>query len=512
VSSKTSFFSVAGIVLAAACLYWLLWGNIGLRLADEGFLWSNSICTLHGDIPMRDMQSYDPGRYYWNAFWMQWFGQGILGVRLAALVFQSMALACVVLVLRRVTKSWGLLLLMVLVVAAWMNPLHKVYDHSLSIMSVYVAVLLLEQPTIKRYFFTGLFISLAAIIGRNHGLYNVLIFTMLGIYIHFKISKNAASRKIIALLGGITTGYLPMLIMLAVIPGFFDAAIVYSIHWLENLHATNITLPVPWPWAIDYRGLLPVFRMCAFLIGGLFILLPLYYACVAVNLSCRESTFEKNDYKTVVVASFFVGTVYLHYAFSRADLGHLALGIHPFLLGMMALSINRNRMRWQTCAATAVLVISTVLTVGVNSPRYIQYISPSSYQLRQVQGDRLWVDRETLDIIDAVTTIHGRLGPGETMLFAPRWPGLYAVLGQRSPIWETFFLVKQLPEKEKQMVTQLKHSQTPLIILGDVPLDQRDDLRFRNTHPILYRYISDHYEPISEPSLPVAYQLWQRKS
>lgn len=508
---KSSFIFIFIITLLATGLYWCLWGNIGLRLADEGLLWYNSVRTLHGDIPMRDLQSYDPGRYYWNAFFMQWFGEGILGVRLSILVFQSFAFACAVLILRRVIRSWGLLLFMIILVAMWMFPIHKAYDHSLSIMSVYVAILLIEHPTMKRYFFTGVFIGISAVIGRNHGFYNLLIFAALSVYIYFTINKDKTCSKITLLAGGIIIGYLPMLVMLAIIPGFFDGAFIYPARYLANLQTTNITLPIPWPWRINYYDLSSISRISSFLIGSLFVIIPLYYICVAVSLFRHQPRQSKEPEKAVVIASFFVGIIYIHYAFSRADLGHLALSIHPFLLGSMALAVNKNRRWWQIYGAVGLLAVSTAFTVGINSPYYAKYTSPGSFQVRQIQGDSLWIDPSTTGIIDVAIAVQERLAFGESLLIAPHWPGLYAVLGQESPVWETYFLVKQLADKQEQMITQLEKNNTSLIILGDVPLDQRDDLRFSNTHPILYKYITKYYIPIAEPRLPSNHQLWQRK-
>ena len=509
--NRKSVFSVLVTVVLGVGLYWCLWGNIGLRLSDEGLLWYNSVRTLHGDIPMRDLQSYDPGRYYWNAFFMQWLGEGILGVRLAILIFQSLAFACATLILRRVTKSWGLLLIMVAIVATWMLPVHKAYDHSLSIMSIYVAVLLLEKPTLRRYFFTGIFIGISAFMGRNHGFYNVLVFAMLSVYIYFKIDKDKISSKITLLAGGIAIGYLPMLVMLLVIPGFFDGAFIYPARYLANLQATNIVLPIPWPWVIDYHSLPPIIKTGAFITGCLFVISPIYYACMAVRILCQKPTSNVEPEKAVIIASFFVGIVYIHYAFSRADLGHLALGIHPFLLGVMAIVVNKSRTWWQTYGAVSLLVVITIVTVGISSPYYAKYTSPSSFQVKEIQGDKLWIDSYTNGIIDTATAIKGRLALGETLLVVPHWPGLYPVLGQQSPVFETYFLVKQLTDKQEEMVAGLKKNNTSLIILGDIPLDGRDELRFSNTHPILYQYIIANYIQVAEPRLPPTHQLWQRK-
>jgi hypothetical protein len=510
VKRRIFFISISTICIAA--LYWLLWGNIGLRLADEGLLWYNSVRTLHGDIPILDLQSYDPGRYYWNAFWMKLLGEGILGVRVAILIFQAMAFACTMLILRRVITSWWMLLILGAVIAAWMLPIHKAYDHSFSIFSVYAALLLIEKPVIKRYFVVGVFIGLSAVFGRNHGFYNLIIFAALTVYIYFTLNKTQTVAKLRAMVAGICLGYLPALIMLVVIPGYWEGAYVFIARYMLNMQGTNITLPIPWPWKVDYGHLPTVYKISGFIIGSLFLLIPIYYTCVAVWLLRSSIKVQLQPTRAITIATFFVGIVYIHYAFSRADIGHLALGIHPFLLSIMAIVMGICSRAVSHLFTLLILVVATTFSVGLYTPFYAMYsAAPGTWQEQQVQGDILWLDRDTATIINSATNLSRQLEPGETMLIAPHWPGLYAVTGQISPIWETYFLVNQLPDKQEEMIRNMKMKKVKYIIRGDVPLDGRDDLRFRNTHSLLYKYMEENYHPIDQKGFPANYQVLQEK-
>jgi hypothetical protein len=83
--------------------------NVDINLADEGYLWYGTWRTSLGEVPMRDFQSYDPGRYYWSAIWSKMFGSGIISLRIAISLFQILGLSLGLSALRRVTRSWWVL-------------------------------------------------------------------------------------------------------------------------------------------------------------------------------------------------------------------------------------------------------------------------------------------------------------------------------------------------------------------------------------------------------------------
>ncbi|MGH7799266.1 MAG: hypothetical protein ACREOW_01380 [Thermodesulfobacteriota bacterium] len=164
------------MALVLVIISFLLQGNIGLNLADEDILWYGTIRTAFGEIPILDFSSKDPGRYYWTAGWSFIFGQGIMDLRLSVALFQVIGLTLGLLAARRVVKNWWVLGLVGLLLLAWMYPRWKLFDSSLAMAAVYMAVRLIERPELKRYFYSGVFVGLTAFMGRNHGLYNFLAF------------------------------------------------------------------------------------------------------------------------------------------------------------------------------------------------------------------------------------------------------------------------------------------------------------------------------------------------
>lgn len=153
--------------------FFILEGNIGFNLWDEGFLWYGAQRVMLGEVPIRDFMAYDPGRYYYLAALMSLLGNnGIIALRIAVAIFQTMGLFVGLLLIARTVKKQNFfyLLLSVVILAVWMFPRHKLFDISLSILLIGILAYLVQNPTSRRYLFTGLCVGLVAIFGRNHGM------------------------------------------------------------------------------------------------------------------------------------------------------------------------------------------------------------------------------------------------------------------------------------------------------------------------------------------------------
>ena len=186
-SAWLAFFYASCLCLG---MYWLT-GAIGIDLYDEGYLWYGVIQTAAGDVPLRDFQSYDPARYYWSAAWSQIFGNGILALRLSNTIFQILGLTAGLLAARRFATHPLHLLAVGVVLLVWMYPRHKLFEPSLVMMNVYLAVRLIERPDTRRHFMSGLMLGVTATFGRNLALYATLgqLATLALVFLHARPAR-----------------------------------------------------------------------------------------------------------------------------------------------------------------------------------------------------------------------------------------------------------------------------------------------------------------------------------
>jgi hypothetical protein len=164
-------FLIASLLVAGSFL-WL--GDVGINLMDEGFLWYGVVRTRLGEVPIRDFQAYEPGRYYWAAVGAWLLGPGIIGLRVSSAAFLALGLTCGLQVAGRVIAHPVWRVAVALLLLAWSFPRHKLFEPALAMAAVWVGVRLAERPVWRRHLQAGAFVGFAACFGRNHALYTGL--------------------------------------------------------------------------------------------------------------------------------------------------------------------------------------------------------------------------------------------------------------------------------------------------------------------------------------------------
>ena len=476
-----------------------LWqGHKGFSLWDEGYLWYGAQRVMLGEVPIRDFMSYDPGRYYWSAAFMSlWNDNGIMALRSAVAIFQVIGLFAGLLLIARSSKnqSFVYLLLSALTLAVWMFPRHKLFDISLSILLIGVMVFLIQKPTGRRYFLAGICVGVVAVFGRNHGMYGAA--ASLGVMAWLSIRRKDGPGFIEGFAlwaSGVSVGFMPVLVMALTIPGF-AMAFWDSILFLFEARATNLPLPIPWPWRVAFGSASIIEAIQGVLVGLFFI-----GAVVFGMLSIAWVVWQKFHGKTVspvLVAVAFLALPYAHYAYSRADVGHLAQGIFPLLVGCLTmLAALPPKIKWPF---SLMLCCASLGVMHALHPGWQCAFGNQCVKI-EISGSELSVSPDTADDIKLLRSLadeHAR--DDRSFVAAPFWPGAYPLLGKKSPMWAIYALQPRNGAAQQLEIERIKAANPGFILINDFPLDGREELRFRNTHPLIHQFILDNFELFPNP-------------
>lgn len=502
------------LAVSLAVASFLAQGRIGFNIADEGFLWYGAVATAHGDVPLRDFYSYDPGRYYWAAAWARLLGDGILALRLSTAIFAAIGLWLGLLAARRVvTGPWALALAGAMLLA-WMSPRHKLFEPSVAMAAVWAGARLAERPSRGRHFAAGVLVGLAGFLGKNLGLYCGAALLALILVRHFwpagaddrgDGTSSGLGSKLRAFAGGALAGFAPMLALLLV-PGF-SRAYLDSFLMFVRLGQTNAPVPFPWPWLALEPGADWLDRMESIATGASFLLLPIgTIAVLAVALARRR---RGGAAPALLLAGGLVGACFLHHALSRSDTFHLTQSIHPLLLGLLAVppalaAGNPRAGRWARAVLVPLLLALTLCAAVPQAPLY-EKLTPNrpldSFVPHDVAGDELYLRLRDARMLDAVRRDYDRLVPhGAPMLLVPHFPGLYPILGLRSPVWE-IYPVWPGEERDERMVRELQGKDVRWALVGLDPEDNGNPA-LAETHSKTWRYLTENFERLRTPGLP----------
>jgi len=498
--------------ISAGLARFLLEAHAGFSLWDEGYLWYGVQRVLHREVPIRDFAAYDLGRYYWAAFFLKLFHErGIVAVRAATLAFSVLGSMCAGwLVLKGSTGSAvsRLVLGSVAIVLAtlWMVPWWKSYDATISLILAASLVRVLERPVPTRLFWHGAVVGTAAVFGRNHGVYGVVAWLLAAAALTCCARVPAWRRCIPAWLAGLGLGYSPVLFFLLFDPGFagiFKDGIHYM---LFEFKSTNIYLPVPWPWTVHFTDGTWVTSFRQWLIGCCFVFLPL--SCiVGVILLLHRVWRDRSIGQPVFAACVFTAIPYINVAFSRAEVGHLAQAILPVMVGILVLPLSRA---WRSANLRVAIPLFVAASLFIALPLHPGYAmrADSDWKAVDVCGDTVWMDSLTASVVTDINMLAAsHVRNGQTLLAAPVMPGAYALLGVRSPVWEIYPLTPRSEKFQKAEIARMRAARVGLVLIEDIALDGREDLRYENTHPVIWKYIMSHYRRLpyrtNDPQLKV---------
>ncbi|MFT5698323.1 MAG: hypothetical protein ACI8ZB_001178 [Desulforhopalus sp.] len=502
--------------LVLSAIAFSIQSSYGFSWSDEGLLWYASQRTYLGELAIRDFFAYDPGRYYWNSiFFLIFSDTGLNTLLIAASSFGAFGLAITwyTMGMAKVNVKWRFCFAILITIALG-YPRHKVYEQSLSLILVAVLFMVLtNSSSSRRWFVFGLATGVAAIFGRNHGVFFVGSAVLCGGYLLATKRANILPRVIVWYLLGVGLGYLPVISLFIFDSGFREAfwqSILFTGNW-------QLPLPIPFFWTIDYSAPLTYKFIHSLAIGFTCIVIPAIYFTGLLFFVSRDvfSREERSPAFYLLGASSIAGIPYLHQAFNRADFGHIAQATVPVFVAIAAIYLLQSKKNRNQIIIHIILFVSLVILLCAWIPSQpilrsirMEILHPGATKYFSIYGKNFVIRKSQSTLLDQVKKIaeHCEISDGQ-FLAAPHFPGIYAYLGLKAPFWEMYYLYQRSPEFQKKHVDAISDVRLILLAAG-ATVDGLERLRLKNTYGVLLDHILNNYRKLNVSGLPKGVALY----
>ena len=494
-----------GFALVLSLEMFLVLSNVGLDLADEGFLWVGVDSIFRGLVPILDFRSYDPGRYYWGSMVCSWVGPGLISLRFSLFLFQALSLFLAFDTARRLKLGRWEWLLLGPCLTLWMFPYYKVFEQGMAILTLWAAVRVLEDPRPRNWAWAGACAGVAIWFGRQIGAYALLTYFGLAVLRFPGLPKTGRLRALAAVAGGLLVGLLPLEVMLVSIRGFAGA---YLASFLENIRlgSNGYILTPPWPWKLNLWHGWTVSTFSHAAISILFLAVPLSGLWGLGGLwRSRADRRSPDPGQARWMGAVLTGIPWFHYAFYRGDITHLFPALQVLTLGILAVAGRKIRVRRFLLALLLLASGSIAWSEFQLGGILLKYGKWDRITLR---GQSLHLQPETIRVIRSVQqVVLPRLGPGENAAFFPLLAGLYPSLDLATPVWDTYVSYPASDRQQARMIGDLGIHRVTWVVVAEASFDGRDDLTFERLDPVVWAYLLGHYDRIAVPAAP-AYLMW----
>jgi hypothetical protein len=493
-------------VLVAATVFLIQW-HYGFNWGDEGLMWYISQRTALGQIPLRDFFSYDPGRYYWSAFFFKVLhGNGLFEQIAANTAFGAVGLAAISITTARaaVTRPWRLAMLLTLGIMLGF-PRHKTYEQALSLICGAGLAFLMARPNEqKRWLGYGIATGVAAFVGRNSGVYFVAAGLLLILLLKLSTVQLSAGRALLFAGLGTIIGYSPMMFMLCFVHGFgpaFYRSAIFTPSWQHQL-------PIPFPWHVHLKGLSRMDVLQARAVSILCLAVPGTYLFAIWKWSRRNT----DQALQLACAASLAGVPFLHHAFDRADFFHIAQAILPFAVVAGALASYFGQTRQPTFSigiSSAALSLILLAWLPYEPAVHFLRMKPDAIRQLSISGRQFYVEPDQVQVMQTIQAAFSACGSKDgTFLQAPYYPGLYPFLKTRAPFWELYYLYPRDDAFQERHIEALREHNVSLVLLNrEAAVDGIDGLRIDHTYPKLVDYINTHYQR-SATRLPDGFEIY----
>jgi hypothetical protein len=507
--------SLAIALVFTALAFWLN-ANQSLSWADEGLLWYGSQQVHAGNVPVRDFYSYDPGRYYWTAAVYRLVGdQSLRTTLLAATAFSCVALTTLLVALGKsgLARPWRIVLTLAITVA-FAYPRHKVFDQSLSLLLASAILLVLAKPRSSRlWLLFGILTGLAACMGRNHGVFFVAGAALTGCYLLWTGASVRLGAAVFAYALGTSIGYLPVMLLCLVEPGFATAfweSILLTSQW-------QLKLPIPFPWRVNTEGLPPLRAVHLTVFSWMCLAVPASYLVTLAWTAIRARRGASTPLMRSMAAMSLAGVPYLHQAFDRADFDHFVQGVIPAFALFVCLAAAPAPGRWIQVVGRGCGIVALSLLMLLWLP-YAPHVrmslmerqTPESTAQFDMDGTSYRIERYQANLLTTVRSMARRCQVSDRQfLAAPHFPGLYAFLGIQAPGWESYYLHNRPQSMQEQHLHAMGEVRLA-VVATESTIDQLDRLLFRNMHRTSQELLDSEFEKSSLQPFPYPLAIYTR--
>jgi hypothetical protein len=292
-------------------------------------------------------------------------------------------------------------------------------------------------------------------------------------------------------------GWAPHVALAVIAPGYVEA----NVEWIfETVSSgqTNLARPIPWPWRELPAGLPFSIGLSNRITGWGYLLAPV--VCFGLGLRTLLTSGDLLARRPLVVATACVAPIYLHHAYSRADVAHLAQSIGPTLLGLVALTASLPPLR-----RVVLLFGMSIVSLAATHPHHplAHYLLDRGHRVgwREVDagGSQIRVSAHQAAYLERVRQVVDRhAGVDEAVLIAPLDPMLYPLLGQTCPIFNSYPILPASTAIQRRVLNDLTRKRVKLALIRDYDLDGRSDLRFSNAYPLVWAELQRSYRQLPD--------------
>ena len=504
--SRTTLIVAVLVALLFPALTYCAFGRAHLNLADEGYLWYGVQRTVAGEVPLRDFQAYDPGRYYWCAGLAPLFGDGILGVRAAVALYAALGLFAGLALAARVVRSPLALVGVGALLALWFFPRHKLFEPATALILAWSTVRVLEQPTTRRWLCGGALVGLAAFMGRNHALYGGLALGVALLLDAWKEPRPGFVRRAGAVVAGTLLGLTPFLGLVLFVPGF-GASFVESVRVILKVGA-NLPVAWPWPWSVSWSApsawgsVRIAAQVAAFLLAS--------FAAPTLFLVVLGTRREHWRARAPLVGAALVGGIYLHHAGVRSDVPHLAQCIPPLFLALLLAPLTLDAGRGVRVASLGGLALLSLAVSATWNPLFTN-LGSGPLNEREIGGEHLQLlDSQARYLAGVQRAVAENVGDAP-LFIAPNRPTLYCVLAKTAPTWWIYYFWQAPAEEQQATIERLRARGVAWALIIDDPVDDDEALLFRATNELVWQHLEREWTRVATPSMPKSHILLHRR-